>query len=51
MQNIWKNMLQNYHGWSSNMDTPKKQYNVTTFLAPPNVLSPSITYKQQKHKK
>jgi hypothetical protein len=47
----WKNILQNYHGWSSNMDTPKKQYNVTTFSAPPSVLSPSITCKQQKHKK
>jgi hypothetical protein len=33
-QIFWKNMLQNYHGWSSNMDTPRKQYNVTTFLDP-----------------
>jgi len=30
MQKVWKNMFQYYHGWSSNMNTPKKQYNVTT---------------------
>jgi hypothetical protein len=23
-----------YHGWNSNMNTPGKQYNMTTFLAP-----------------
>ncbi len=34
MQKNWKNMLGNCHGWSSNMDTPRKQYNLITFLAP-----------------
>jgi hypothetical protein len=24
MQNVWKNMLKNYDGWSSNMDTLEK---------------------------
>jgi len=35
MQKIWKNMLQYYHDWSSNMETHGKQYKVTTFLPPP----------------
>jgi hypothetical protein len=34
MQKFLKNMLQYYHGWNSNMDNPRKQYNVTTFLPP-----------------
>jgi hypothetical protein len=34
MQCFGKNMFQNNHGWSSNMDTLGKQYNVTTFLVP-----------------
>jgi len=35
-------MLQYYHDRSSNMDTPGKQYDVTTFLGPPPPPPPSL---------